>query len=118
MTPNRFAVWFGRALWLAVFVNLGFAVPALFTPATLTWVFGLDPLSPAAALGHRIAGLLIIMVCGFFILVADDPLGSVRFARWAVACQLLAAWFWLWVIVVCIQLIRRKIALPEAAPAA
>ena len=76
MTENRYAVWFGRALWLTVFVNLGLAVPALFTPSTFSAVFGLGALSPAATVWLRAAGMLCVLLAGFYILIA--PIRSVR----------------------------------------
>jgi hypothetical protein len=55
---------------------------------------------------------------GWWAIVAGVGLILVRFAWsgdiWIAAYGL----FWLWVIIVCIQLVRRKIALPEAAAAA
>src|SRR5437868_1642482 len=96
MTPNRYATWFGRALWLGIFVNLGFAVPALFTPAALAATLGLGGLGPEAAAWLRNAGMLLVVLSGFHARVAADPLAAVGFARWAVAGRLLAAVFWAW----------------------
>jgi len=44
MTANRYAIWFGRALWLGILVNLGFAIPALFFPSVFTTEVGLGGL--------------------------------------------------------------------------
>ena len=55
---------------------------------------------------------------GWWAFVAGVGLILVRFA-WSADIWIAAyALFWLWVIIICIQLIRRKIALPEAAAAA
>jgi hypothetical protein len=98
MTPNRYAVWFGRALWLGIFVNLSFAIPALFFPALLTTWLGLGGVSPEAGIWLRNAGMLLVLLCGFYAIVAREPLGTVAFTCWSVSARFVAAAFWLWLI--------------------
>ena len=96
MTPNRYAAWFGRAVWLGILVNLSFAVPALFTPAALAATLGLGGLTPEAAAWLRNAGMLLVVLSVFHAGAAADPLAAVGFARRVVAGRLLAALFWAW----------------------
>jgi hypothetical protein len=98
MSVNRYANWFGRALWLGILVNLSFAIPALFFPSVFTTQMGLGGLTADAGIWLRDAGMLLVLLCGFYALVASDPLAVLAFARWSVAARFVAAGFWLWLI--------------------
>ena len=96
MSPNRYAVWFGRALWLGILVNLSFAIPALFTPGAFVGMLGLSEHLPETGIWLRNTGMLLVVLSGIHALVAADPLGALPFARWVVAGRLIAALFWAW----------------------
>jgi hypothetical protein len=100
MPPDRYNVWFRRAIWLGILVNLSFAVPALFTPAALTGALGLGgDMVPGAGTWLRNTGMLLVVASGFHALVARDPVGALGFSRWAVSGRFLAAAFWAWLVV-------------------
>jgi len=42
--------------------------------------------------------MLLVLLCGFYALIAPDPLRVLPFARWSVAARFVAAGFWLWLI--------------------
>jgi hypothetical protein len=45
-TMNKFAVWFGRLVWLGIVANFGLAIPGLFWPEQVLAFFGFPPTSP------------------------------------------------------------------------
>src|SRR5262245_38904242 len=99
MKPNCYAKWFGRVVWIGILVNLSFAIPALFTPQALATALGLGGLTPEASLWLRNAGMLLVVVSIFNAAAANDPLGTLPFARRVVVGRLIAALFWAWLVV-------------------
>ena len=85
------AKWFSRLLWLGILVNLFFAMGALFFPRVLSSSLELGPLVPTVWM--RNAGMLLVVLSGFYALVARDPFASLslRAAASAVLCQVSAA---------------------------
>jgi hypothetical protein len=133
--PWRSGVALVSGVMLAVYLLLDASWDAAFygaadlDPAVASFAFDLGNLGFAntwLALGSFAicCGLVVLSTrmlgrwLGWWAVVAGVGLILVRFA-WSGDIWFAAyALFWLWVIIVCVQLIRRKIALPEAAAAA
>jgi hypothetical protein len=72
MKDIQFDVWFGRAVWLGIFVNCTFAIPAMFWPNATLALTGQTPdlehpVWPAAA------SMLLVLLSLFYIPGALDP---------------------------------------------
>ena len=85
--------WFGLAVWLGIAANLGFALPAIFTPDAFTAFFNLEPAVPSSWL--RFAGWLLILLSLFYVIGARDPVGNRDAARLAVVARWAGAAFFL-----------------------
>jgi hypothetical protein len=90
--------WFSRIVWVGILVNLSFAIPALFFPEVLSSWLGLGALVPA--IWMRNAGLLLLLLNGFYVLVARTPLEVPAFSRMTAAARIVAALFWFWQVVI------------------
>ncbi|MCG8454794.1 MAG: hypothetical protein MI919_00825, partial [Holophagales bacterium] len=92
---NGYLKWFSRLTWVGVAVNLGFILPALFSPDTLEAILG--PGSTEFAIYWvPFAGLLVAMATVLYLPAAADPLGRHVYAWLSVVGRGMAAGFWLW----------------------
>jgi hypothetical protein len=68
---NRYAVWFGRLVWIGIVANFAMALPGLFLPEQLLAFFSFPPPSPP--LWPSFASLLLILLSLFYMPGAIDP---------------------------------------------
>jgi hypothetical protein len=68
---NKFAVWFGRLVWLGIAANFALAIPGLFLPERLLAFFSFPPASPP--LWPSFASLLLILLSLFYMPGAINP---------------------------------------------
>ena len=68
---TKYALWFGRLVWLGIVLNFAFGLLGLFAPDTLTQLFGLERATPRV--WARDAGLFLIFVSLFYVPAASDP---------------------------------------------
>lgn len=69
---NKFAIWFGRIVWLGILANFALALPALFLPEQMLAMMSLPAASPS--MWPSFAALLLILLSLFYIPVALKPL--------------------------------------------
>jgi hypothetical protein len=69
---NKFAIWFGRVVWVGIVVNLALAVPVLFAPAQVLALFSMPAATPA--MWPSFAALLLILLSLFYIPAALNPI--------------------------------------------
>lgn len=71
MKKNKYAVWFGRAVWLGVLQDWLLGIPAIFAPVqTLEFVKQRPTEDPVWT---AFAGLLVVLLSLFYIPGANDP---------------------------------------------
>lgn len=68
---NPYAKWFGRVVWLGIFVNMFFVVPLLFFPEALLSLLQMQ--IPVPIIWVRAAGLLLLELSILYIPGALDP---------------------------------------------
>ncbi|MGK7930779.1 MAG: hypothetical protein AB4041_05020 [Microcystaceae cyanobacterium] len=68
---NTYAKWFGRMVWLGIFVNLFFIIPLLFFPEALLSFLKMQ--IPVPIIWVRAAGLLLLEITIIYIPGAIDP---------------------------------------------
>ncbi len=68
---NSYAKWFGRVVWLGIFINLFFIIPLCFFPATLLSFLNMQ--IPIPIIWVRAAGLLLLEISILYIPGAIDP---------------------------------------------
>jgi len=68
---NPYAKWFGRVVWLGIFVNMFFVVPLCFFPETLLSLLQMQ--IPVPIIWVRAAGLLLLEISILYIPGAIDP---------------------------------------------
>ncbi len=89
----------GDLVWLGILINLSFAIPAIVDPTVLVRLLGVD--TPAFSEEHiwlRNTGFLLIALALFYAAAARSPLQTRPFAVRVVVARMLAAIFWLWMI--------------------
>src|SRR5919202_6697053 len=68
---NKWAVWFGRAIWLGILADWVPGIPAIFAPNSVLQVLGMGATpSPTWA---AFAALLVVLLSLFYIPGALDP---------------------------------------------
>lgn len=70
-TMNKFAVWFGRLVWLGIAANFVLAIPGLLWPEQVLTFFGFPSASPL--LWPSFACLLLILLSLFYMPGAINP---------------------------------------------
>ncbi|ACK73008.1 conserved hypothetical protein [Gloeothece citriformis PCC 7424] len=68
---NPYAKWFGRVVWLGIFVNCFFIIPLLFFPEALLSLLKMQ--IPVPIIWVRAAGLLLLEISILYIPGAIDP---------------------------------------------
>lgn len=69
---NQPRVWFGRAMWLGILVNLALAAPGIFLPNTVLATAD-QPLALETPVWPAFASLLLALLSLFYIPGAIDP---------------------------------------------
>jgi len=90
---NKFAVWFGRLVWLGIVANFGLAIPGLFWPEQVLAFVGFPPASPP--LWPSFACLLLILLSLFYMPGAINPFHYRANAYLAVFSRLVGFGFFL-----------------------
>jgi hypothetical protein len=93
MTVNKFAIWFGRIVWLGILANFALAVPTLFMPGQMLVMFNLPAAAPS--LWPSFAALLLILLSLFYIPAALHPLYSPLVSWLTVGARLAGVIFFL-----------------------
>lgn len=68
---NYYAKWFGRVVWLGIFVNMFFVIPLCFFPEFLLSLINLR--IPVPIIWVRASGLLLLEISILYIPGAIDP---------------------------------------------
>lgn len=80
------ATWFGRVMWVGIIANLALALPTLFYPAQMIEMVRLPAVSPPMWVAF--SGMLLILLSGFYVPAAIDPIRYWTNAWLAVAARL------------------------------
>ncbi len=92
-TPLR---WYRRLVWLGIVINLGFCLPALLIPQTLTALLGLPYLAYYDWMQN--AGMLILSLNVFYAVAARNPVAHPAINWVVVLSRVIAAVFWIYLI--------------------
>ncbi len=68
---NKYAIWFGRVVWLGVIVNFCFVIPGLIVPQRLLAVLNLDPTN--TVIWVQFSVWLLALLTLFYIPAAMNP---------------------------------------------
>lgn len=68
---NAYGKWFGRVVWLGIFVNMFFIIPTCFFPEALLSLLHMQ--IPIPIIWVRVAGLLLLEITILYIPGAIDP---------------------------------------------
>lgn len=93
---NKYLRWFSRVVWIGLIPNMYFAVPAFFVPGYVTSSLDLNPGFETVWL--RNAGLLIFLISLYNVVAALAPDRYPVVSWLVVAGRLLAAAFWLQIV--------------------
>jgi hypothetical protein len=86
------AKWFGRVVWLGIFFNLCFAIPAILAPDTV--LAGLDLPPATSMLWLQNVGMLLLTLCIFYSPSAVAPGRFPIHTKLVVLSRWIAAVFW------------------------
>lgn len=92
---NGYLKWFRALTWVGVLVNLGFILPALFTPDLMETILG-PGMVELSYVWVAAAGMLLMVATLFYIPAAKDPLRYRVYAWLSVVGRGIAAVFWIW----------------------
>ena len=85
MVDNSMLVWFRRVMWLGIVANIGVALFSLSQTGVLLEFLHLPEAQPLV--WPQFAAFLLILLSGFYIPAALDPVAN-RFAAWfAIICR-------------------------------
>src|SRR5260370_7578835 len=92
---NKYAVWFGRAIWLGILADWVLCLPAIFAP---NWTLELFGQQPAVYDAHWVAfaALLVVLLSFFYLPAALDPYHYSVAAWLAVLARFSGVVFFLW----------------------
>jgi hypothetical protein len=85
MDENKYLLWFSRVVWAGIAANCLLAGFALVAPVTVTELVGLPMAEPLV--WPRFASFLLLLLSGFYVPAARDPLGNHYNSVWTVACR-------------------------------
>jgi len=91
---NGYLKWYRVLSWIGVVVNLGFILPALFSPDLLETTLGPGAVS-LSYVWAAAAGMVLLVATVFYMPAAKDPLGYHVYAWLSVIGRALAAAFWI-----------------------
>ena len=92
---NTWLKWFSRLTFVGVAANLGFILPAIFSPDTFDTVLG--PGSSALSYAWLAnAGLVLAIATIFYIPAGKDPVAYRHYAWLSVLGRAMASSWWLW----------------------
>jgi hypothetical protein len=98
VSRNPYFRWFQSAMWLGIFGNLAFAIPAILNPNGLLAWLSLPPAHPTIWL--RDAGGLLFLLTLLYIAPAQEPFRYELNGAVAVTGRLAFAVFWFWMVLV------------------
>ena len=95
---NRYAIWFGRVVWLGIIANYCFVIPTLIMPQRVLAFLNLDPTN--TPIWVQCAIYLLAQLSLFYIPAAIDPY---RYRANAYLCifSRLAGTAFFWIAVLC-----------------
>lgn len=82
---NPCLVWFRRLMWLGIAGNVAIGLITIVDPLALLALLGLEPAQPLV--WPRFAAFLLILLSGFYVLAALDPVRHSSAAVFAVVCR-------------------------------
>lgn len=85
MDDNKYLLWFSRVVWAGIAANCLLAGFALVAPVTVIELVGLPMAEPLV--WPRFASFLLLLLSGFYVAAARDPLGNLYTSVWTVACR-------------------------------
>jgi RoxA-like, cytochrome c-like len=84
--------WFSRIVWIGIFLNLCFAIPAIFAPDMLLASLDLPP--ETSTLWLQNVGMLLVALCVFYAPSAVAPARHPVHTKLVVLSRLIASAFW------------------------
>jgi hypothetical protein len=84
-TPFNATLWFRRLMWLGIGANLVVAAASLAVPERVLGFLGLEPAQPLV--WPRFAAFLLVLLSGFYLPSAIDPLRNTYAAVAAVVAR-------------------------------
>lgn len=85
MDKNRYLVWYSRVVWVGIAANLLLALVAIAATSTVLEILNLPLAEPLV--WPRFAAFLLILLSGFYVAAAIDPLRSLYSSVFTVACR-------------------------------
>jgi hypothetical protein len=82
---NTCLTWYRRLMWVGIAANVVTAGASIMHPARVLALLGLEPAVPLV--WPRFAGFLLILLSGFYVLAALDPVRHSFAAIFAVVCR-------------------------------
>src|SRR5262245_66131483 len=83
--PNEALLWYRRVVLTGVVCNIALGVVGITTPTTLLNLLGLDPATPL--IWPRFAAFLLILLSGFYVIAARDPVDNRFAAIFTISCR-------------------------------
>jgi hypothetical protein len=96
MNLNSTLQWYRRVVWVGIFLNLFFAVPALAAPEMFTGMLGLPYLEYYEWMQN--AGMLIVSLNVFYAVAAHNPVDYAPINWVVVFSRVIAVIFWIYLI--------------------
>jgi hypothetical protein len=118
---NRYAIWFGRVVWLGVIANYCFVIPTLIMPQRVLAFLNLDPVTKP--IWVQCAIFLLAQLSLFYIPAAINPYRYRANAYLAIFSRLAGtAFFWIavlcggygWAYIMPFGIVDLVFAIPEA----
>lgn len=85
MDENRHLLWFSRVVWAGIVANCMLALFAIVAPVTVIELVGLPMAEPLV--WARFASFLLLLLSGFYVPAARNPLHNLYNSVWTVACR-------------------------------
>lgn len=85
MGENHYLLWFRRVVWAGIVANVLVAVVSIAAPTTVLEFLKLPPAEPLV--WPRFAAFLLILLSGFYIPAAIDPLRNLFNSIFTVVCR-------------------------------
>jgi hypothetical protein len=85
MDENKYLLWFSRVVWAGIVSNLLLALLAITATTAVIEFLKLPPAEPLV--WPRFASFLLILLSGFYVAAARDPLHNLYTSFWTVACR-------------------------------
>jgi hypothetical protein len=85
MEENLYLLWFRRVVWAGIVANVLVALVSIIAPTTVLEVLKLPPAEPLV--WPRFAAFLLLLLTGFYVPAAIDPLRNLYNSVFTVVCR-------------------------------